>query len=208
MFLEWAKYYIKTQKGVYKDFYQSSLDMSLHRPGQGSRRGPDIWTGVSTVAMNILASLHKGAKFPDPAQTVLTTRPIDGFVDNTTGCTNQFTMELLMFANKQHAATKAYEMLKTIVLDARKLAHRWERLLWSTGGKLQLTKCFMYIIHWAFDDNGKPHQATNKYLEETLKILLIAISNSSNNGKTEILEQKECGEPHKTLGVKIAPDRL
>ena len=142
-----------------------------------------MWTGVSTAAMKILAKLHKGAEFTDPSGQRKTTRPIDGFVDDTTGCTNKFTMELLMFANERHDETKAYELLKTIVSDAQQLAQRWERLLWSTGGKLELTKCFTYIIHWVFDDNGKPHQSTNKHLEETLKIAPIAISDSSNQGK-------------------------
>ena len=167
-----------------------------------------MWTGDSTAAMKIVATLQKGAEFTDPAQEFQTTRPIDGFVDDTTGCTNQFTMELLMFATERHDKTKGYKLLKNIVSDAQQLAQRWERLLWSTGGKLELTKCFTYIIHWVFNDNGKPQQATNKYLEDTLQIPPIAISNSSNNGKIETLEQKECDEPHKTLGAKIAPDQL
>jgi hypothetical protein len=180
--------------------------MLLNGPGQGSRGGPDMWTGVSTAAIKFLANLHKGAEFTDPAQQIQTSRPIDGFVDDTTACTNRFTTELLMFAHEQHDEKKAYDLLKIIADDAQKLAQRWERLLWSTGGKLELTKCFTYVIHWVFDDKGKPTQATNTHLQEKLNIQPMAISNSSEGGQIQALEQKECFEAHKTLGAKIRAD--
>jgi hypothetical protein len=35
-------------------------------------------------------------------------------------------------------------------------AQRWERLLWSTGGLLNLLKCRYYIMSWRFDAEGRP----------------------------------------------------
>jgi hypothetical protein len=156
--------------------------------------------------MNILAALHQGAEFTDPTQKRKTSRPIDGFVDDTTGCTNRFTMELLLFTTERHNPQKSYDLLVAMVDDAQKMAQRWERLLWSTGGKLELTKCFTYILHWVFDDTGKPTLATNDFLEKKLEIQPIKIQ-QSGTGEIDQLEQKECTEPHRTLGPIIAPDR-
>jgi hypothetical protein len=32
----------------------------------------------------------------------------------------------------------------------------WASLLEAMGGKLELSKCFYYILSWKFDHNGKP----------------------------------------------------
>ena len=40
--------------------------------------------------------------------------------------------------------------------DAQITAQWWEQLLFSTGGKLELTKCFYHPILWHFDDEGIP----------------------------------------------------
>jgi hypothetical protein len=36
-------------------------------------------------------------------------------------------------------------------------AQHWEKLLFTSGGKLELSKCFFYnIMHWEFTDDGIP----------------------------------------------------
>jgi hypothetical protein len=35
-------------------------------------------------------------------------------------------------------------------------AQRWERLLYATGGALNLLKCFWYGVQWTFNDSGGP----------------------------------------------------
>ena len=35
-------------------------------------------------------------------------------------------------------------------------AQTWERLLWATGGALELSKCFYYILFYDFKKNGTP----------------------------------------------------
>ena len=33
----------------------------------------------------------------------------------------------------------------------------WERLLWTIGGKLELSKCLYYILYYIFNPDGTPH---------------------------------------------------
>ena len=41
----------------------------------------------------------------------------------------------------------------------------WEKLVATTGGKLELSKCFYYILQWKFDEEGKPSCTTKKERE-------------------------------------------
>ena len=107
--------------GISKEWYQSTEEIPLNGPGQGNRVGPPMWMCISTVAMNILAALHQEVEFTDPNRKRKTSRPIDGFVDETTGCTNQFTMEILMFTNERHNTQNSYELLIAKVNDAQKM---------------------------------------------------------------------------------------
>jgi hypothetical protein len=31
----------------------------------------------------------------------------------------------------------------------------WERLLWTSGGLLNLSKCLYYVVSWTFDSEGR-----------------------------------------------------
>ena len=44
-------------------------------------------------------------------------------------------------------------------------AQEWEQLLAATGGKLELSKCFYYILQWKFDEEGRLSCASKEELE-------------------------------------------
>ena len=46
-------------------------------------------------------------------------------------------------------------------------ARIWEKLLAATGGKLEFTKCFYYILQWKFDEEGTPSHTTKQELEDS-----------------------------------------
>lgn len=74
------------------------------------------------------------------------------------------------------------------VRDLQETAQWWEQLLHATGGKLELSKCFFYIMQWEFDIEG------------------VAKNFSSENEEGVVIPQQSCSESHKTLGVMECPD--
>ena len=78
-------------------------------------------------------------------------------------------------------------------------AQWWEQLLHATGGKLELPKCFFYVIYWAFNEEGEPRLLTPADLNTT-----VTVTDSENGTETEIA-QKSCYSSHKTLGVLETP---
>ena len=69
-------------------------------------------------------------------------------------------------------------------------AQWWEQLLYATGGKLELPKCFYYTILWKFDVEGVPYLA-DKIEEYNIGLI------SSENGKNERISTKSPYESHK-----------
>ena len=74
------------------------------------------------------------------------------------------------------------------------------KLLAATGGKLELPKCFYYPIFWKFTAQGKPVLDIPNEAAPRLQIQELQISEPT------IIPMKLPTEPHKTLGVHIAPD--
>ena len=87
-----------------------------------------------------------------------------GFVDDTTHWVNSFKQPL-------QGTNSSSDLYK----DTQITAQWWEQLLFATGGKLELTKCFYYPII-CFDEEGVP---TMSLEEDPREITII----SSENGQ-------------------------
>jgi hypothetical protein len=75
----------------------------------------------------------------------------------------------------------------------------WKELLEASGGKLELTKCFYYILTWKFDSKGNPTPTTiTKQRQVTNRI---SVPDTFSNSIIQI-QQREIDEAHKTLGYK------
>jgi hypothetical protein len=132
--------------------------------------------------------LHKhapGVSFSDPTGTTQTHRIIDGFIDDTTAWINQF----------KDALRNKYQHNK-MVQQLQNTAQWWEELLVTTGGKLELNKCFYYIIDWVFNEHGQPQICDKK---EHISIT------DHTTGLPETIDQKKHTDAHKTLGMFLAP---
>jgi hypothetical protein len=81
-------------------------------------------------------------------------------------------------------------------------AQSWERLLWLTGGALELPKCFFYIMAWPFRKNG------TLVLMDLPQMPNIAIDLTLGTEPTASpIEHKSpsCFAAHQTLGVWPTP---
>jgi hypothetical protein len=79
----------------------------------------------------------------------------------------------------------------------------WKELLEASGGELELSECFYYILSWQFDaeGNGSPMTISE---QRNHNVHLIEIP--SSNGSHTIIQQKEVHQAHKTLGCYKAID--
>jgi hypothetical protein len=106
---------------------------------------------------------------------------IDGFVDDTS-----------VFSNKGITNNEISER------QLQEDSEIWANLLAASGGKLELDKCFYYLLTWKFDENGNAEPETiadqqGRHCPITIK--------DEHNKETLIILQKEISAPHKTLGI-------
>jgi hypothetical protein len=70
----------------------------------------------------------------------------------------------------------------------------WKELLMASGGKLELPKCFYFVLTWKFDSKGHPYSMT--ITEQQTIVNQIQIFDPSLNTIIPILQK----EGHLTLG--------
>ena len=172
---------IKTALGISQDYYEDSNNEPLHGSGQGSGSSGPIWLFISSIIMDCFEDIASGMTMTNIDATTTTKQWIDGFVDDTSIFTN--------------ADSNNPTELATILQND---AIEWNKLLSATGGKLELTKCFYYILHWQFDDEGIATPTSKEELEKLgVKIL---IKENEDDEPTEI-RHLDCDTAHRTLGL-------
>jgi hypothetical protein len=78
-------------------------------------------------------------------------------------------------------------------------AQSGERLLFSTGGQLELSKCLYYIMSYEF----KPDGTSTLRKAEDMGTDLINLTTGTSDTTTDI-EHRDCSEAHKTLELHPA----
>ncbi len=87
----------------------------------------------------------------------------------------------------------------TSIEDLQKLAQEWERLLFSTGGALNLQKCFWFLLTWRWN-NGHAQYASENEVPGDLSMT----SGNTLNSPT-VINRISPTESYRTLGVHISP---
>ena len=109
---------------------------------------------------------------------------LDGFVDDTSLFAN-----LNQFDNDDINETVNKLQKDTVI---------WADLLEASGGQLELSKCFYYVLSWKFDIEGNATPMTSEEINATST----PISLQDRVTKEQIfVDQKEVKEAHKTLGA-------
>jgi hypothetical protein len=139
---------LRTAIGDSTSSYQHSDSTPVHGTGQGSCASPVIWLLTSSILMNCLAQIAGGMTLKDVFGKYTIQQWIDGFVDDTS-----------LFANLLRAVGDSNDT-HSITLQLRADMIAWKELLEASGGKLELTKCFCYILTWRFDKKGHPIPTT------------------------------------------------
>jgi hypothetical protein len=176
-------YYVRTAYGVAERPFSNLIDWILGVMQGGGHSG-GLWALTSSVMIDTMEDTF-GAEFHSPYPARECCRRIgEAFVDDTT----LWALRLgITFA--------------LLIAIMRKTAQRWERLLYATGGALNLLKCFWYGINWEFTAAGAPKM--KKIQEDDLPIALTA---GADHVTTHEIARIEVTKGMRTLGVRIAPD--
>ena len=67
-----------------------------------------------------------------------------------------------------------------------------------------MEKCFYYILHWVFEEDGKARLMTKDKLSQEVKQMKIV---DHSTKKLTAIPHKDTRSPHKTLGSKLRGNR-
>ena len=182
-----TRYHLKTRHGLSSDYYSSIPGSTLHGPGQGSRSGPGMWALLSCTIIDLMKEKSPGFHITDPSGSLDVSQIMTAFADDTTSFVNSFVSSL--------SSSLDFSYLREV---SQTTAQWWEQLLHTTGGRLELAKCFVYMIIWTFDEEGIPHLSHPDFLPP------IQLTDSETQEQYTI-ETLDCSKPHKTLGCMECP---
>jgi hypothetical protein len=180
-----AKYVLKTKLDISETFYQHSEFFPIYGSGQGAGNSPGLWGCISSVLFKCYEEKAHGAYFESPDGSIKVKVFMIGFVDDTSGSSNDF-----LHPNQQP--------LEHYVARATHDAQRWNDLLNLTGGALNDLKCSYHFITYEFTISGLPIPKSGTFDPK------ICINFNNNPTKTP-LKQLSAMATHKTLGVPKAP---
>lgn len=183
--LQHMKYTVKTIHGISDDNYQGTHDSPLFGTGQGSGASPAVWLTLVVTLMNTLDRVtQQRMTFQSPDSDSIHTRLVDAFVDDTSlGFTDTGT----------HTLSSLTETLSTI-------AQTWEKLLFFSGGSLNLQKCSWYVMHWTWV-KGRPHLAPIRSTDSELRL-----STQGNDAALTTIKRMPLNKANRLLGVYLSPD--
>jgi hypothetical protein len=152
---------------------------------------PALWLIICCLLFEAMSDLCQGAEYCNPRQTSSHGRIGDGFVNDVTNFVNFGLAAMLLH---EHGPIELAKGLKT-------KAQTWERLLYSTGGQLELPKCLHYLMMFNFQPDGTPtlRPATDMGTD------LIRMTTGASLTSTEI-EHRDCSKAHRTVGLHPAPN--
>ena len=180
-----AKRFVKTKHGVSKKNIQTTQDNPLYGIGQGNGGGPAIWLSHLTIMFTALAVSCQGfiAKCTKRSHEITTIGT--GYVDDVTLITT-------LTPTEPQTETKVRNKL-------RGMAKTWEQLLFITGGKLELSKCFWIPITWRWR-KGEP--VMNPHTQSGIELKIT----ESESGNKITIPKLLPSKAEKRLGISHAVD--
>jgi hypothetical protein len=142
---------------------------------------PARWGFVCDALIKVYKNIANNAEVISPISKISANHKIGAFVDDTV---------LMNFNNKQ----LCYYILLFLQSDAQ----TWEKLLYTSGGKLEIPKCNFGVFDWEYDNYGR---ALLKLSNKSI----LNVQNSENNTNMQI-QQMEPFESYKYVGIHIALD--
>jgi hypothetical protein len=145
-----ARLHSSVLHGISNEYYKVIRDYLLYGTGQGSGASPLVWLSLVVVLLTtftILALLSMS--FADPWGNIFKERNANSFVDDTSNRCDDVHLETAM-------------PFEELIAHGQACPQIWEQILYSSGGVLELKKCFRYMVYWQWV-NGHPQMAPTIY---------------------------------------------
>ena len=180
-----AKRYVKTKHGVSVHSIRTTLGDPLFGIGQGNGGGPAIWLAHLTVMFTALSAICQGL-------VIYCLKGIEKLVAIGTGYVDDVTLIASLHPEEPQTEKRVRNKLKL-------MASRWEKLLYLTGGKLELSKCFWIPIVWEWR-KGEP-----VLLKKKRQVYEMILTESESGNKVRIPRSHPTAA-EKRLGVRYSTD--
>ena len=129
IFWQACSHFVRTRYRISTNSFKADRNDILHGIGQGNGAGPALLLAHLTVMFTVLTRLTTGYKFESPDGETVFESPGTGFVDDVTlGAT----------ANPSDNGTD--RVTTNLVKNVNTIAATWEKMLFTNGGKLELSK--------------------------------------------------------------------
>ena len=141
--LKSARYLLKTQLGISTTSYSHCGLFPVYGSRQGAGNSLGLWCAISSILFDVYEKQAHGASFCSPDKTINVKLYMIGFVDDTSGSTNDFLLP-------EPAPLTHYANLA--IHDAQ----QWNDTLQLSGGVLEDSKCSYHFMYYEFTRNGHP----------------------------------------------------
>ena len=180
--LQFMKYTVKTVHGVSEESYQGTPFEPLFGTGQGSGASPAAWLSLVVLLMFTLDKLvPERMDFSSPIHTH--SRLIDAFVDDTS----------MGFTDSGNLSCA--EMIERLTI----IAQHWEKLLYYSGGSLNLKKCSWYVMYWEWIE-GRPRLRPIETTDPQVTL-------TQGAGTTHLpIQRLPLDQASRILGVHLSPE--
>jgi hypothetical protein len=180
-------HFLRTGFGTSTASHTSDALHRIYGVGQGSKAGPVTWAAVSSLLFEAQDLLGMGFSATNPSRSITHKRHSDGFVDDTTGYNGNLAAWLALTPT-----------ISTVFTGLQHDAQTWERLLWTIGGLLELSKCRFCMVCWKFDANGKGTVLSKAELNNPDMLLT-----EGDTGRLQKAQQLDLNDAFKTLGIHM-----
>jgi hypothetical protein len=146
---------------------------------------------ISCLLFNAMYEHCHGVSFCNPTDTIVHRRTSNGFVDDVTHFFN------LDIKYSLQNTVQVSDIIKGLESEGQS----WERFIWTTGRKLELSKCLYNISFYKFDPDGTPQMETATNMESDHVCLTSGISPTRNH-----IDHRDKSTVHHTLGIWPTPE--
>lgn len=184
--LKAMKYRVRTAtSGDSTNYYEHSETTPIHGSGQGSCASPALWLLISSILMHVFDRSSNGMVQFDVQKGTTKNTSAEGFVD-----------DVALFTNLHALVDSDLPTLRKALSED---INTWQETLAGSGGKLELIKCFYYILMWRFNKTGDPIPMTKTELYDAGHTD-ITIQDPDTKQRVTI-DHKCIDQVHRTLGA-------